>query len=245
MLPETMRAMVLEAQGGSLECRELPVPVPGRHEVLIAVRACGVCRTDLHVVDGDLTEPRLPLVPGHQIVGEVVAVGGDVDTPKVGDRVGVPWLGGSCGGCEFCAAGRENLCDSAVYTGYQRDGGFADYATADARYTFPIPEGYDDVQAAPLLCAGLIGYRAYEAAGGLDAARLGLYGFGAAAHILVQVAYTEGNRSTRSRNPETMRRSASRGRSAPAGPARPARRRRCRWTRRSCLPRQGNSCRRR
>ena len=185
-----MRAMVLERPGTPLAPRDLPVPVPGPGQVRVAVRVCGVCRTDLHVVDGDLTEPKLPLVPGHQIVGTVDAVGEGVDRFVPGRRVGIPWLGGSCGTCGYCRSGRENLCDHARYTGYQIDGGFAEYAVADQRFCFPIPEGYPDLQAAPLLCAGLIGYRSYRFTG--EASPLGLYGFGAAAHIIAQVARFEG-----------------------------------------------------
>ncbi len=185
-----MRAMVLRAQGEPLEPTELPDPVAGPGELRLQVHVCGVCRTDLHVVDGDLTEPRLPLVPGHQIVGRVLEVGPHVEGFSPGDRVGVPWLGGSCGHCRFCRSGRENLCEQARYTGYQRDGGFAEQCVADARFCFPIPGDYPDQQAAPLLCAGLIGYRAYRLAG--EGRRLGLYGFGAAAHILIQVARHQG-----------------------------------------------------
>jgi propanol-preferring alcohol dehydrogenase len=185
-----MRAMVLEKPRQPLAERQLAIPEPAAGQVLLAVRACGVCRTDLHVVDGDLDQPKLPLVPGHQIVGEVRRCGAGVTDFVEGQRLGVPWLGGSCGHCDYCARGEENLCDSAVYTGYQVNGGFAEYCVADARYCFPIPEGFDDVQAAPLLCAGLIGYRSYRPA--RDAARLGLYGFGAAAHILIQVARFHG-----------------------------------------------------
>jgi propanol-preferring alcohol dehydrogenase len=157
---------------------------------LIKVHACGVCRTDLHVVDGELTEPKLPLVPGHQIVGVVTATGDQVAGVQEGGRVGVPWLGWTCGTCSYCTTDRENLCDQARFTGYQIDGGFAEYSVADERYCFPIPEGYPDLQAAPLLCAGLIGYRSFRMAG--DARRIGFYGFGAAAHILIQVARHEG-----------------------------------------------------
>ena len=185
-----MRAMVLERQRELLVPRELPVPGIAADELLIRVNACGVCRTDLHVVDGDLEEPSLPLVPGHQVVGVVEKVGETVRGFSPGDRVGVPWLGGSCGSCRFCREGRENLCDNAVYTGYQRDGGFAEYLAARAGFCFPLPEGYNDLQAAPLLCAGLIGYRAYRSV--MDAPVLALYGFGAAAHILVQVARHRG-----------------------------------------------------
>jgi propanol-preferring alcohol dehydrogenase len=185
-----MKAMVLDKPGEPLRMADLPQPMPGPEQVLIRVNACGVCRTDLHVVDGELTEPKLPLVPGHQIVGTVTATGEEVDTLQTGGRVGVPWLGWTCGTCSYCTDGRENLCDEARFTGYQINGGFAEYAVADVRYCFPIPEGYPDLQAAPLLCAGLIGYRAYRMTGA--ARRLGLYGFGAAAHILIQVARYEG-----------------------------------------------------
>jgi propanol-preferring alcohol dehydrogenase len=185
-----MRAMLLDRPGAALELVELPEPEPGPGQVKIAVRACGVCRTDLHVVDGELAEPALPLVPGHQIVGVVVALGAGAGRLRVGDRVGVPWLGWTCGECAHCRAGRENLCDRARFTGYQLDGGFAERAVADERFCFPIPEGYPDLQAAPLLCAGLIGYRALRMAG--EGRRLGLYGFGAAAHIVIQVARAEG-----------------------------------------------------
>jgi len=181
-----MRAMALDAPGEPLRLADLPNPHSAPGQLLIRVRACGLCRTDLHVVDGELTEPKLPIVPGHQIVGQVAELGEGVSGFAVGDRVGVPWLGGSCGACSYCAAGDENLCDEARYTGYQIDGGFAELCAADARFCFPIPEDYPDLQAAPLLCAGLIGYRSLRMAG--DGRRLGFYGFGAAAHILVQVA---------------------------------------------------------
>jgi len=165
---------------------EVAAPSAQPHQVLIQVHTCGVCRTDLHVVDGELTEPKLPLIPGHQIVGTIAEVGAEVDQFKRGDRVGVPWLGGSCGKCDYCRSGRENLCDKSCYTGYQFDGGFAEQCVADQSFCFPIPSGYPDLQAAPLLCAGLIGYRSLRMTG--DAHRLGFYGFGAAAHILIQVA---------------------------------------------------------
>lgn len=181
-----MRAMVMTRQGGPLELRDVTIPEAGPGQLLIRVSACGICRTDLHVVDGDLTDPKLPLIPGHQIVGYVVAAGSGASNFKPGQRVGVPWLGGSCGHCIYCLEQRENLCDNAVYTGYQVNGGFAEYTVANANYCFPIPEKFSDSQAAPLLCAGLIGYRAYQPA--KDAKVIGLYGFGAAAHILVQVA---------------------------------------------------------
>ena len=185
-----MRAMVLEHQRTPLVAKTLPDPKPDRGEVLIRVAACGVCRTDLHVVDGDLTEPRLPLVPGHQIVGTIIEMGDEVTGFAIGDRVGVPWLGWSCGECIYCREDRENLCDRARYTGYQIDGGFAELCVANACFCFPIPSGYPDRQAAPLLCAGLIGYRSFRMMG--DAKRLGFYGFGAAAHILIQVARHQG-----------------------------------------------------
>lgn len=191
-LPETMQAMVLTEPGQALVARSLSLPVPGPGELLIEVRACGVCRTDLHVVDGELTQPRLPLVPGHEIVGVVAGLGAAAGGWRIGDRVGVPWLARSCGVCRYCRRDQENLCESAHYTGYTRDGGYAEYATADARFCLPLPLGYDDVGAAPLLCAGLIGHRAYRMAGERRA-RLGLYGFGAAAHIVAQVAVHEGS----------------------------------------------------
>jgi propanol-preferring alcohol dehydrogenase len=187
-----MRAMVLERQGAPLTLKELPRPEAGPGELLLRVLSCGICRTDLHVVDGDLKEPALPLVPGHQIVAAVEACGSGVSGFETGQRVGVPWLGGSCGHCWYCDHGRENLCDAARYTGYQINGGFAEYTVARADYCFPIPEGYDDIQAAPLLCAGLIGYRAYRLVG--ECERIGLYGFGAAAHLLIQVARHRGQR---------------------------------------------------
>jgi propanol-preferring alcohol dehydrogenase len=184
--------MVLERQRQPLRPAELPEPIPGPGQVLLDVRACGVCRTDLHILDGDLAEPKLPLVPGHQIVGVVREAGEGVERFAPGDRVGVPWLGWTCGECRYCRAGRENLCDRARFTGYDLDGGFAETVVADARYCFPIPEAYPDLQAAPLLCAGLIGYRALRLVG--EAERIGFYGFGAAAHILCQVAVHEGRR---------------------------------------------------
>ena len=182
-----MRAMVLRAAGTPLEQAELPDPQPGTGQALVRVRACGVCRTDLHVFDGELPRPKLPLVLGHEIVGEVVSSRGRFEP---GDRVGVPWLGWTCGECAYCLTGRENLCDRARFTGYDTDGGYAELCVADERFCFPVPDGFADVQAAPLLCAGLIGYRSLRLAG--DAARIGLYGFGAAAHIVCQVALHEG-----------------------------------------------------
>jgi alcohol dehydrogenase, propanol-preferring len=181
-----MRAMVLDSPGNPLRDAEVPEPEPGQEQVLLRVRACAVCRTDLHVVDGELPDPKLPLIPGHQIVGTVERVGERVERFAAGDRVGVPWLGYTDGSCRYCLAGRENLCDNARFTGYQVDGGYAGYAVADHRFCFPIPEGYPDLQAAPLLCAGLIGYRSLRMTG--DAERIGLYGFGASAHIIAQVA---------------------------------------------------------
>lgn len=180
------RAMVLAAPRQPLELRQLVWRNPPAGEILLKVSACGVCRTDLHVVDGDLPHPNLPLVPGHEVIGTVVAVGDGVDSFRRGDRVGVPWLGYVCGICAYCTTGRENLCEAARFTGYHRDGGYADYMRADARFCFAIPPAYSDEEAAPLLCAGLIGYRALRKAG--EAHRIGLYGFGAAAHILIQVA---------------------------------------------------------
>ena len=188
-----MDAMVLERQGEPLRAREIPDPDPGPGQVRIRVRACGVCRTDLHVVDGDLTEPKLPLVPGHQIVGTVTDAGQGAGRFDAGDRVGVPWLGWTCGECRYCRSGRENLCERARFTGYDLDGGYAQHAVADERFCFPVPESYPDLQAAPLLCAGLIGYRALRLCGE-HAERIGFYGFGASAHILCQVAVDQGRR---------------------------------------------------
>ncbi len=184
-----MRAKVLDSPGTPLREAELPTPEPGPGEVLVAVDACGVCRTDLHVVDGELPDPKLPLVPGHQVVGRVVEPGRRL---AAGDRVGIPWLGWTCGECRYCLSGRENLCDRARFTGYQLDGGYAEFVAADERFCFPLPNEYDDLQAAPLLCAGLIGYRSLRLAG--DGERLGLYGFGASAHIVAQVARHQGRR---------------------------------------------------
>jgi propanol-preferring alcohol dehydrogenase len=181
-----MRAMVLNQQRQPLRLQELPIPQPAEGQVLLKVSACGICRTDLHVLDGELTEPTLPLVPGHQIVGVVEKIGTGVSGFQPGQRLGVPWLGGSCGHCWYCDHDKENLCDRARYTGYQINGGFAEYTVADAAYCFPLPPGYSDLQAAPLLCAGLIGYRAYRML--QDCQHIGFYGFGAAAHILIQVA---------------------------------------------------------
>ena len=194
-----MRAMVLETARTPLRMRELPTPVPAAREILLEVAACGVCRTDLHVVDGELPNPKLPLIPGHEIVGRVAALGADVAGFAVGERIGVPWLGYTCGVCPYCRAGRENLCDRPLFTGYTRDGGYATHTLADARFCFPLPERRDDAEIAPFLCAGLIGWRSHRMAGaqwkgqgagseGESLKALGLYGFGAAAHILAQVA---------------------------------------------------------
>jgi propanol-preferring alcohol dehydrogenase len=187
-----MRAQVLTAARRPLAAAELPPPRPGPQQVLIEVRACAVCRTDLHVVDGELPDPKLPLVPGHEIIGTVVEKGESVDHFAVGDRVGVPWLGWTCGVRVYCRSGRENLCDRARYTGYQIDGGYAEQTVADQRYCFAIDPRYGDVEATPLMCAGLIGYRTLRMAG--DAQLVGIYGFGAAAHIVAQVARHQGRR---------------------------------------------------
>ncbi len=186
-----MRAMVLEKPGQPLRLRDVQKPKPGRGELLVRIAACAVCRTDLHVVDGELPEPKLPLIPGHQIVGRVEQIGEQAD-PKfqIGDRVGVPWLGWTDGECAYCRSHRENLCDNARFTGYTIDGGYAEYAVADARFCFQLPDAYGDVEAAPLLCAGLIGYRCYRKTG--EARRLGIYGFGNAAHLIAQIALHEG-----------------------------------------------------
>jgi propanol-preferring alcohol dehydrogenase len=187
-----MHAMLLDAPGRALRAADLPRPRPGPQQVLLRVRACGVCRTDLHVADGELPEAALPLVLGHEIVGTIVEAGPGASRHRPGDRVGVPWLGWTCGECRYCRSGRENLCAHARFTGYHLPGGYAEYTVADERFCFPLPASYDDAAAAPLLCAGLIGYRSLVAAG--DAPRLGLYGFGAAAHIVAQVARHEGRR---------------------------------------------------
>jgi alcohol dehydrogenase, propanol-preferring len=187
-----MRAMVLEAPGPPLRQVELPLPEYGANDILLKVRACGVCRTDLHILDGELPEPKLPLIPGHEIVGVVAAKGEQVERFAIGQRLGVPWLGHTCGHCRYCMSGRENLCDDARFTGYTLNGGYAEYAVADQHYCFTLPDGHTDAEAAPLLCAGLIGYRALVAAG--DAERIGIYGFGAAAHIIAQVARWQGRK---------------------------------------------------
>ena len=190
-----MRAMVLEAPRTPLVMRERDNPAPAPDEILVVIAACGVCRTDLHVVDGELPDPKLPVVPGHEIVGRVFAVGSAAVGLAVGERIGVPWLGFTCGACPYCRAGQENLCDRPLFTGYTRDGGYATHTLADARYCFPLPERMDDAEVAPLLCAGLIGWRSYRMAReAITLRRLGLYGFGAAAHILCQVAAWQGCR---------------------------------------------------
>jgi len=191
-MTETMKAMVLDAPGVPLRLARLPRPQPGTGQVRVRVLACGVCRTDLHVADGDLKHPKPHIVPGHEIVGRVERLGPGVTRFAEGQRVGIPWLGHTCGVCPYCRDGRENLCDHPGFTGYQIDGGYAEYAVADADYCFPVPEAYGDVEAAPLLCAGLIGYRSYRMTG--EARTLGIYGFGAAAHIIAQVARHEGRR---------------------------------------------------
>jgi alcohol dehydrogenase, propanol-preferring len=187
-----MNAMLFEYPGRPLRLCDRPTPSPGEGELLVRVTACAVCRTDLHIVDGELPHPKLPLIPGHEIVGRVVELGRGVTNFKTGERVGIPWLGWTCGHCDYCRSGRENLCDTAKFTGYTLDGGYAEFTTADARFCFRLPEGLDDITSAPLLCAGLIGYRSLAKTGA--ARRLGLYGFGAAAHIVTQIARRQGRK---------------------------------------------------
>lgn len=187
-----MKAMIFESVGQPLRGVEMPVPPPAEGQVLLRVQACGVCRTDLHILDGELPDAKLPLIPGHQIVGTVVETGVGAQRFAAGDRVGVPWLGWTCNRCRYCRAGRENLCDNARFTGYHIDGGYAEYSVADERFCFPIPGDYPDLQAAPLLCAGLIGYRSLQMTG--DAERLGFYGFGSAAHVIIQAARFQNRR---------------------------------------------------
>src|SRR5689334_21873502 len=187
-----MQAMVLPGRGATLQLRDLPDPIPAEGEIRIKVSACGVCRTDLHVVDGELPDIRYPIIPGHEIVGRIELIGPGVTTHGIGDRVGIPWLGHTCGTCRFCHQGMENLCDRPLFTGYTRDGGFASHAIADARYAFPLGDIGDDVSIAPLLCAGLIGWRSLVIAGQAD--RLGIYGFGAAGHIVAQIARWQGRK---------------------------------------------------
>lgn len=192
-IPQYMRAMILAAPRQPLRLIEMPVPQPAAEQVLLRVRACGVCRTDLHIFEGELPSPKLPLILGHEIVATVAGAGARVKNFKTGDRVGVPWLGGTCGLCRYCRKGRENLCEQARFTGYTLDGGYAEYAVAHEKYCFHLPDEYDDAAAAPLLCAGLIGYRSYRMTGA-GAEKLGLYGFGAAAHIIAQIAVQQGKR---------------------------------------------------
>jgi propanol-preferring alcohol dehydrogenase len=192
-IPDKMRAMVLETPGAALKLMDLPVPNPGPNQVLLRVNACGVCRTDLHILDGELHKPKLPLILGHQIVGTIVGLGESVHRFHLGERIGVPWLGYTDGTCKYCQRGQENLCDEPGFTGYTIDGGFAEYTVADQRYCFSLPETYSDIEVAPLLCAGMIGYRTYRLAGE-HKERLGIYGFGAAAHIIAQVAIHQGQR---------------------------------------------------
>ena len=193
IFPDKMRAMVLETPGTALKLKHLPLPEPGPDQVLLQVHACGICRTDLHILDGDLSHPKLPLILGHQIVGTVVEAGDNVQRFTSGERVGVPWLGYTDGTCSYCQKGQENLCDEPRFTGYTLDGGFAEYTTADQRYCFSLPENFADQDVAPLLCAGMIGYRTYRLAGEYNE-RLGIYGFGAAGHIIAQVAIHQGKR---------------------------------------------------
>ncbi len=190
---ETMRAIVLKTPGKPLKKIELPIPIPGPGQVLLKVHTCGVCHTDLHILDGELNEPKLPLILGHQIVGTVIQEGSGAKRFLPGERVGVPWLGSTDGTCRYCERGQENLCDNPTFTGYNIDGGFAEYTTADERFCFPLPTGFSDIDAAPLLCAGLIGYRTYRMAG-QNIETLGIYGFGAAAHIIAQVAKYQGKK---------------------------------------------------
>lgn len=185
-----MRAMILETPQQPLQAGDLPIPKPKPEQVLLQVHVCGVCRTDLHIVDGELTKPKLPLILGHQIVGTVIETGAKATKFPLGTRVGVPWLGQTCNCCRYCLGGKENLCDRALFTGYNLNGGYAEYTVADERFCFPLPEGFPDLQAAPLLCAGLIGYRSYRLTE--DGEKIGFYGFGAAAHILIQVANYQG-----------------------------------------------------
>ena len=212
-----MRAMVFDGQEPRLALRDIPRPSPKGNQVLLRVEACGVCRTDLHVVDGDLHEPRLPLIPGHEIVGRIEALGEAIEGLKVGQRVGVPWLGHTCGACDYCGSGRENLCDAPDFTGYTIDGGYAEYCVADAHFVFALPEDRDPVALAPLLCAGLIGYRSFKLAG--DCRTLGIYGFGAAAHICARLPAIRAARFLPSRAKETSPPSGSPTASAQYGRA--------------------------
>lgn len=220
-----MQAMICSRAGAPLQLQTVPLPEPGPGEVRLAVSVCGVCRTDLHIVDGELPAPKPALIPGHEIVGTVNASGPGVDGLARGDRVGVPWLGWTCGACPFCLRDQENLCDRPRFTGYTRDGGYAEYTVCDARYCLPIPARYDDAHAAPLLCAGLIGYRTLRMAG--DARRLGIYGFGAAAHLVTQIAAAEHREVFAFTRAGMSTRSGSRATPAPAGRAQASRHRLC------------------
>lgn len=236
-----MRAMVLEEQGQPLVLRELPEPEPGSGQILIRVEACGVCRTDLHVTQADLTHPKLPLIPGHEIVGRVAALGPGVGGYQIGDRVGVPWLGHACGTCRYCRESRENLCDAPLFTGYTFDGGYAEYCLAHTDFAFSLPKNADPVALAPLLCAGLIGYRSLSMAG--DADVLGLYGFGAAAHILCQIAVWQGRRVlafTRDGDAAAQQFAREWGRPGPVIPRHP---RLNLWMRQSSSRQSGRLCR--
>jgi propanol-preferring alcohol dehydrogenase len=190
-LPKNMKAMILESPGKAMVLKQVPMPEPDENQVLIRIHACGVCRTDLHIVDGELTKPKLPLIIGHQIVGTIVQLGKGVEIFKIGDRVGIPWLGYTCGKCKYCRRGQENLCENAKFTGYTIDGGYAEYTVAHQKYCFPLPDRYSDLETAPLLCAGLIGYRSYKLTGE-NVEKLGIYGFGGAAHIITQIAVHQG-----------------------------------------------------
>jgi propanol-preferring alcohol dehydrogenase len=241
-----MHAMVLTAPGAPLVAQDRADPVPGPGELRLRVRACGVCRTDLHIADGELPPRRPAIVLGHEVVGIVDAIGAGVTGVAIGDRLGVPWLGETCGHCRYCRGAQENLCDTPGFTGWTRDGGYADTMVARADFCFPIPEGFSDVEAAPLLCAGLIGYRSWRKAGeGGDIERLGLYGFGAAAHLLASSRWRRGRRSTPSPDRAMRRRRAWRARWAASGPAARTRRRLSRSTPRSCSRRSARWCRRR
>ena len=240
---EPMRAVVLDAPGEPLRRAEISQPEPGPGQVLLRVRACAICRTDLHILDGELPDPKLPLVLGHQIVAEVVEAGPGVETPTLGDRVGVPWLGWTDGNCRYCAGSRENLCPNARFTGYHLDGGYAEWTVADARFCLPVPEGYPDLEAAPLLCAGLIGWRCLKMTG--DAEIIGIYGFGTAARLIAQVAGTRGAVSSRSPDPATRRPRSPPSTWERSGPGtRPSHPPRSSMPR-SCSPPWGTWCRRR
>ena len=235
-----MHAMVLTEIGLPLEWQERPDPVPGRGEIRVAVSACGVCRTDLHVVYGELPNPRLPIIPGHEIVGRIDAIGPEVEGLEIGMRVGIPWLGHTCGHCRYCLSGHENFCDTPLFTGFTRDGGYATCAVADVHYVFPLGETGRDQDLAPLLCAGLIGWRSLVMAG--DAQNLGLYGFGAAAHIIAQVAQYQGRKVFAFATPATFPRRISPGVSAPSGPVDRMKSHRKNSMRRSSMRRSVPSC---